>query len=133
MSNPAASLGLQHDIEATPKGGTILNTPNGRAAQGEAQLLVDATDAAGRCHDQGAGGLAAAPRGGLEIIDVSDDPSKPKEIGLTSHIGESHTVNIDPKRPHIAFSITSDSIGVDAEGVRANENESTSPLSLIHI
>ena len=28
LSNPAAATGLQHDVEATPKGGTILNTRN---------------------------------------------------------------------------------------------------------
>ena len=36
----------------------------------------------------------------------------PDEIGLTSHIGESHTVNVDPKRPHIAYSVTSDAVTV---------------------
>ena len=61
VSNPSAALGLQHDVEATPKGGAILNTFNPRPTSGEAQLLVDATDAAGRCHDQGVAGLAGAP------------------------------------------------------------------------
>jgi hypothetical protein len=121
VSNPANALGLQHDVEATPKANTILNTDNRRAVRTETQLLVDATDASGRCHDQGGAlGLSGAPRGGLEIIDVTD-PAKPVTIGLTSHIGEAHTVNIDPKRPHIAYAVTSDSIGVNAEGVRAND------------
>ena len=114
ISNPEAALGLQHDVEATPKGGTILNAKNPFADKREAQLLVDATDAAGRCHDQGLLGIAEAPPGGLEIIDVTD-PAAPEEIGLTSHIGEAHTVNIDPKRPHIAYAVTSDAIGISED------------------
>ena len=80
LSNPSAALGLQHDVEATPKGGTILNTFNPSAVAGEAQIIVDATDAEGRCHDQGVAGLASAPAGGLEIVDVTD-PADPVEIG----------------------------------------------------
>jgi len=124
VSNPSAALGLQHDVEATPKGSTILNTFNPSADGREAQILVDATDNEGRCHDQGAGGLVAAPNGGLEIVDISD-PTKPKEIGLTAHIGEAHTVNIDPKRPHIAYAVTSDAITV-TNGKRENEIETDS-------
>jgi hypothetical protein len=120
ISSPAAATGLQHDVEATPKGGTILNTDWPGADQRDAQLIVDATDASGRCHDQGTAGLASAPRGGLEIIDVTD-PAKPVTIGMTSHIGEAHTVNIDPRRPHIVYAVTSDNVGVDAEGKRGNE------------
>jgi hypothetical protein len=105
-SNPVAALGLQHDAEAAPKK--------------DAQLIVDATDQRGRCHDSSGFGTESQPRGGLELIDVTD-VTKPKEIGLTSHIGESHTVNVDPRRPHIAYSVTSDSVGVAADGTRANE------------
>ena len=38
VSNPVAALGLQHDVEATPKGGTILNTfnPSADTARGAA-------------------------------------------------------------------------------------------------
>jgi hypothetical protein len=72
-SNPAETLGLQHDIEATPKGGAILNASQPSAVRADTQLLVDATDAPGRCHDQGnAAGFTAAPQGGLELIDVTD-------------------------------------------------------------
>ncbi|HEV2999853.1 MAG TPA: hypothetical protein VGW75_03850 [Solirubrobacteraceae bacterium] len=120
ISNPNAALGLQHDVEATPKGGTILNTFNPVAAGGDAQVIVDATDQRGRCHDQGTLGLSAAPRGGLEIVDVTN-PAAPKEIGLTSHVGEAHTVNIDPKRPHIAYAVTSDTVSVNTSGQRENE------------
>ncbi|HEX8648998.1 MAG TPA: hypothetical protein VF715_19050 [Thermoleophilaceae bacterium] len=128
VSNPANATGLQHDVEATPKANTVLNTDNQRAVRKDTQLIIDATDASGRCHDQGGSlGLSGAPRGGLEIIDVTD-PAKPVTIGLTSHIGEAHTVNVDPKRPHIAYAITSDSIGVNAERKRANETGTSNAL-----
>lgn len=113
ISNPSDALGLQHDVEATPKGNAILNTDVTGAARGDTQLLLDATDAPGRCHDQGPLSLGS-PQGGLEIIDVTDIEN-PEVIGLTSHIGESHTVNVDPRRPHIAYSVTSDSVGVNRE------------------
>ncbi len=122
VANEAAALGLQHDVEASPKGGALLNAENPSADRRDAQVIVDATDAMGRCHDSqyfGATGFSDR-RGGLEIIDISD-PGKPVEIGLTSHIGEAHTVNIDPKRPHIAYAITSDSVGVSSTGQRSNE------------
>jgi hypothetical protein len=121
ISQPDQALGLQHDVEATPKGSTILNTDVLAADRSDTQLLIDATDNPGRCHDQGPAGLAAeSPQGGLEIIDVTD-PSNPVTIGLTSHPGEAHTVNIDPKRPHIAYAVTSDAVTVNDQGQRQNE------------
>jgi hypothetical protein len=126
VSNPNAALGLQHDVEAAPKGQAILNADVLAADRRDAQIVLDATDAEGRCHDQGVLGVEEAPQGGLEIVDVTN-LADPVEIGLTSHIGEAHTVNVDPKRPHIAYAITSDSVGVDAQGKRANE---TSGLAL---
>ena len=120
ISNPSAALGLQHDVEATPKGNAMLNAVNPAAPRMDAQLLIDATDQRGRCHDSSEFGLETQPRGGLELVDITD-VTKPKEIGLTSHIGESHTVNVDPKRPHIAYSVTSDNVGVAPDGKRANE------------
>ena len=120
ISQPDNALGLQHDVEATPKGNAILNTDVLAAARSDTQLLIDATDAPGRCHDQGGLGIVDAPQGGLEIIDVTD-VGNPVTIGLTSHIGEAHTVNIDPKRPHIAYAVTSDVVNVDANGKRGNE------------
>ena len=128
LSDPSAATGLQHDVEATPKGGVPLNTRNPYAVNTDAQLLIDATDAGGRCHDQG-DTLSSAPRGGLELIDITNVES-PVEIGLTSHIGEAHTVNVDPKRPHIAYVSSSDRISVDEDGVRANEDPEDDPLSL---
>jgi hypothetical protein len=121
LSDPTATTGLQHDVEATPKGHAILNTENPYADRSDTQLILDATDAPGRCHDQGDFGLAGVPQGGLEIVDVTD-PAAPHEIGLVSHIGESHTVNIDPKRPQIAYSVTSDSIQLNEDGSRQNED-----------
>ncbi len=115
VSNPSAALGLQHDVEATPKGDTVNNSSDVAAEfTDDVQLVIDATDAPGRCHDQGTGGLSGAPRGGLELVDVTDLRG-PKEIGLTSHIGQSHTVNVDPRRPHIAYSVTSDSVSVSRD------------------
>ena len=119
LSDPSQATGLQHDVEATPKGGVILNTFNPLAVQRDAQLVIDATDNPGRCHDQGDLGIAGAPAGGLEIIDVTD-PAAPVTLALTSHIGEAHTVNIDPKRPHIAYAVTSDDTTV-TNGKRDNE------------
>jgi len=108
---------LQHDVEATPKGGAFQQQPNPFIAPGDAQLLIDSTDGGGRCHDNGGafGAPATAPRGGLEIIDVTD-VGKPDELALVSHIGNAHTVNVDPKRPHIAFDVTQDGVGVCPPG-----------------
>jgi hypothetical protein len=125
LSNPSLALSLQHDVEATPKGDALLNEANRFADRRDAQLLIDATDSAGRCHDQGTLGFQNAPRGGLEIIDVTD-PANPVEIGMTSHIGEAHTVNVDPKRPHIAYAVTSDAVGVKEDGTRENEDPADS-------
>jgi hypothetical protein len=117
-SEPSQALGLQHDVEATPKGLVLSTLDQPRAARSDTQLLVDATDNPGHCHDQGgAGGITAAPQGGLELIDVTNI-NDPVEIGLTSHAGESHTVNVDPKRPHIAYSVTSDAVSLDQPGNR---------------
>ena len=106
--------GLQHDVEATPKGNVPLNTANPYADRRDAQLLLDTTDAPGRCHDN-ANAALQSPLGGLEIIDIRD-VTMPFELALTSHAGEAHTVNVDPKRPHIAFVASSDGGNVDEEG-----------------
>jgi hypothetical protein len=116
----SSATGLQHDSEAAPKGNALVQFPNPYVDTSDTQIVVDATDATGRCHDQGVLGAAQAPPGGLEIIDVTD-PTAPKEIGLTSHTGMAHTVNVDPKRPHIAFVSSSDAIGMTDSGARSNE------------
>jgi hypothetical protein len=97
-------------------------------ATNDAQVLIDATDASGRCHDSMLfGGVPEVgvtdKKGGLEIIDIKD-PAQPKEIGLTSHVGEAHTVNVDPKRPHIAYAVTSDAVSV-SEDRRTNSTGGT--------
>ena len=132
-SDPAAALGLQHDAEATPKGNVIFSSPNPHAVRSDGQLIIDSTDNEGRCHDGGSGmglngntGTAGSdPQGGLEIIDITD-PANPEEIALTAHIGEAHTTNVDPKRPHIAFAVSSDSVTLNncatTGCVRANED-----------
>jgi hypothetical protein len=119
-SATTSATGLQHDVEATPKGGTLLNDRESFARGGDAELLIDATDASGRCHDNGTLGASGAPAGGLEIIDVTD-PSRPVELALIRATGNAHTVNVDPKRPHIAFIVTQDGVGVDGNGKRSNE------------
>jgi hypothetical protein len=121
ISDPSQALGLQHDAEAAPKGNAILNTDNPFAVRSDTQVIVDSSDNPGRCHDQGVLGLVNVPQGGLEIIDVTN-PANPVEIGLTSHIGEAHTVNVDPKRPHIAYAVSSDAVTVNPDGSRDNEN-----------
>ena len=123
LSGSTGVTGLQHDVEAAPKGSLLTNTVNPNQDQREAQILVDATDAPGRCHDQGPFGVSQSgmvPQGGLEIIDITN-PAEPKEIGLTTHVGQAHTVNIDPKRPHIAYVSSSDYFAIDSEGKRSNE------------
>lgn len=82
---PARSAtGLQHDSFATPVD--------------DAEILVDATDAVGRCHDTAGGGI--------ELIDVSglDDPEfEPREVHLLRFDKTTHTVTADPQRPWIVY------------------------------
>lgn len=121
LSDPSQATALQHDVEITPKGDVLFNTDwQGQANTSRPQLLLDTTDGPGRCHDQATAGGDGSPPGGLEIVDITD-LANPIEIGLTSHIGETHTVNVDPKRPHIAFSSTSDSVTI------ANRPDETDP------
>ena len=119
LSSPADATGLQHDVEATPKGDALLNTDNPlrRPLRHAAARSTPPTPPAAAT-TRAISGSPASPQGGLEIVDVTD-PAAPKEIGLISHIGESHTVNVDPKRPHIAYSVTSDSVSVNEDGTRA--------------
>lgn len=82
--------GLQHDAAVTPA-----TDPN---------LLVDTTDASGRCHDSSGGGL--------ELIDISglgQEGFEVRELHLIRHRGFSHTVTADPRRTGIFYNSTSDS------------------------
>ena len=124
--------GLQHDAEAAPKGDALVQFPNPYVDKRDTQIVVDTSDAAGRCHDQGTLGISDTKQGGLEIIDVTD-PSAPTEIGLTSHVGEAHTVNIDPKRPHIAFVSSSDGVDYDEQGVRTNDEGTSDAMDGIEV
>ena len=119
LTTTTSATGLQHDVEATPKGSALPQQINPSIVTTDAQLLLDATDAGGRCHDQGTLGQSA-PQGGLEIVDITD-PAAPKEIGLTNHVSQCHTVNVDPKRPHIAFCIGQDGININPDGTRTND------------
>ncbi len=86
--NPSGTTGLQHDVQITP-----------RLGLGDAQVLIDTTDATGRCHDAGGGGL--------ELVDISrlnKNKFEPRELHLTRHQGTSHTVTVDDKRPWIVYS-----------------------------
>ncbi|MDQ4094626.1 MAG: hypothetical protein M3174_00245 [Actinomycetota bacterium] len=89
----SSTTSLQHDQIVTPK-----RNP---------RLMIDTTDAAGRCHDPGGGGL--------EIVDISrihKKKFKPREIHLTRHSGTSHTVTLDAKRPWIVYNNSSQSSGM---------------------
>jgi hypothetical protein len=89
-ANPSGTTGLQHDS----------------AIAGNTEILVDTTDATGRCHDPGGGGL--------ELIDISKlgQPGfQPREIHLTRHAGFSHTVTVDATRPWIVYNSSSDFSG----------------------
>lgn len=92
-ANPRGTLGLQHDVQVTP--------------QRHPKLLIDTTDATGRCHDPAGGGL--------EIVDISklsNKKFKPREIHLARHAGTSHTVTRDAKRPWILYNNSSESLGM---------------------
>jgi hypothetical protein len=97
------NLGLQHDAAAV---GMARRTSASQSITGvqpvQIQLIADATDASGRCHDSGGGGL--------ELIDVTN-PAFPKEIGLTRHAGTTHTTTTDDMRPWIVYSSNSDFSG----------------------
>jgi hypothetical protein len=89
-ANPSGTLGLQHDSQVTG-----FRNPD---------LLIDTTDATGRCHDSGANG------GGLELIDISrigNRAFKPREIALTRHGNFSHTHTVDATRPWIVYNSSS--------------------------
>lgn len=87
-ANPSGTTGLQHDVTLGP-----FKNP---------KFLIDATDASGRCHDPGGGGL--------EIVDISKIHKrkfKPREIHLTRHSGTSHNSTVDVKRPWIVYNSSS--------------------------
>ena len=81
--------GLQHDTQVGQLRGVT--------------LLTDTTDATGRCHDTGGGGI--------EIVDVTSIQSTafaPREVHLVRFPGFSHTNTVDAARPWIVYSSSSD-------------------------
>jgi hypothetical protein len=87
-ANPSGTLGLQHDMVVSPK-----RNP---------RLMIDTTDATGRCHDPDGGGW--------EIVDISKlhrKKFKPRETHLIRFAGTSHTMTLDATRPWIAYNSSS--------------------------
>ncbi|MFN2525304.1 MAG: hypothetical protein ABR505_03435, partial [Actinomycetota bacterium] len=87
-NNPQGTTGLQHDAAIAQYRGVT--------------LLIDTTDATGRCHDTGGGGL--------ELVDVSglhQEDFEPREIHMTRHQGTSHTVTVDATRPWVVYNSSS--------------------------
>ncbi len=111
-ANPSGTLGLQHDVFVTPK-----RNP---------RLMIDTTDATGRCHDPDGGGL--------EIIDISKIHRKafePREIHLTRHAGTSHTSTLDATRPWIVYNSSSQQSGmpwIDVLDIRSCLNKKVTTL-----
>lgn len=79
----AAQGGWENDLAFTPDG----------------RIAILGSDAGGRCHDP--------VGGGLELIDVSD-VTNPRTLHLTRNVGMAHSVTIDPERPWLAYTSTSD-------------------------
>lgn len=91
-ANPQGTTGLQHDEVLIPK-----KNP---------KLMIDTTDATGRCHDP--------TGGGLEIVDIAKIQNKkfmPREILLTRQASYTHTVTVDATRPWIVYSSSSTAAG----------------------
>jgi hypothetical protein len=90
VTTASGTLGLQHDTVVTPPA--------------DAELMIDTTDAAGRCHDTSAGGL--------EIVDISgvgrQGGAPVKEIHLVRLDGTSHTATLDATRPWLVYNSNSD-------------------------
>jgi hypothetical protein len=115
--NPGGTLGLQHDVEVVPLA--------------EPELLLDATDATGRCHDPAGGGI--------EIVDISglgEENFEVRELHLVRFAGTTHTLTVDQERPWIVYSNNSDSSGrnwldfVDLRTCLTEESGGTMPANL---
>ncbi len=105
ITNVSGTTGIQHDNVIVPKAPYADFFSPGAKPQG--QLLLDAVDAVGRCHDK--------TNGGIEIVDISGlgtDGFEPREVHLTRHNGTSHTITADATRPWIIYNSNSE-FGVD--------------------
>ena len=93
-ANPQGTTGLQHDVQ-------VLRVPKRKPV-----YISDTTDATGRCHDPGGGGL--------EIVDVTGirkPEFKPREIHLVRFFGTSHNNTVDQLRPWIIYNSASEGAG----------------------
>ena len=93
-ANPQGTTGLQHDVQ-------VLRVPKRRPV-----YITDTTDALGRCHDPGGGGI--------EIVDVTGlrkPEFHPREIHLLRFSGTSHNNTVDQLRPWIIYNSSSDFAG----------------------
>ncbi|MDQ3986187.1 MAG: hypothetical protein M3280_06770 [Actinomycetota bacterium] len=90
-ANPGGTLGLQHDVQVTPKS--------------RPQLIVDATDATGRCHDPGGGGIEL-----VDIWKIRKKKFEPRETHLVRFDGTAHNQTVDATRPWIVYISTSDTL-----------------------
>jgi hypothetical protein len=102
-SNPSGTTGLQHDTQVASLDGV--------------KLLTDTTDATGRCHDAGGGGI--------EIVDatrIADPAFAPRETHLVRFDGFSHTHTVDGQRPWIVYNSAADFSGknwIDVMDIRS--------------
>lgn len=91
-ANPSGTTGLQHDQIMVPA-----RNP---------RIMIDTTDATGRCHDPGGGGLEL-----VDVTKIQNKKFKPREILMTRMLGTSHTVSVDATRPWIVYNNSSQSSG----------------------
>lgn len=80
----------------TPLGGF----ENDLAMTNDGTIAILGMDDTGRCHDP--------QDGGLEFVDLSDI-TKPRTLHLLRNVGMAHGVTVDPVRPWLAYTSTSDS------------------------
>lgn len=106
----ASVTGLQHDQgilgSISKKGLKRIGKVPARSLVVTPEVLVDATNATGRCHDTGGGGIEL-----IDITELSDPAFEPREIHLVRHAGTSHTVTVDDTRPWIYYNNTSNGSG----------------------
>ncbi len=99
------NTGLQHDAAAV---GSFRRTSAPGSIAGvqqlDIQLIADASDDIGRCHDMGGGGM--------EFIDITN-PAQPKELHMTRHNFATHTHTTDALRPWIVYNSNSEFSGAN--------------------
>jgi hypothetical protein len=88
----SSTTSLQHDSQI--------------ASQGRVRLLTDTTDASGRCHDTGGGGIEI-----VDVTGIANPAFEPREVHLVRLAGFSHTHTVDTARPWIVYNSSSDFSG----------------------